>query len=247
MYEIGDRIGPNQLELLQITKITTYGHRYGLFKCNCGENFEAKLYHIANGSTQKCKKCRSKAKQGKNSNHFKDLTGNKYGKLTVIKYIGSIQVGETKGKILTRSLWELKCECGNVIQRTTNELERNNIHSCPNCKITSIGEEKIKEILTNLNIEFICQYTFKDCKDKKLLPFDFYLPKENILFEYDGLGHYKANEYGGWRTENSVKTTQYHDKIKNDYCKNHNIKLIRIPYYDYDKLNKEYIMSKIYS
>lgn len=245
MYKIGDRIGPNKLELLKITKITSYGHRYGLFRCKCGNEFDAKIYHIKSGSTQQCKECRRKMREGENNILFKNLIGNQYGKLSVIKYLGSTKVGETKGKILTRSLWELKCECGNIIQRTTNELERNNIHSCPNCNIISIGEEKIKKILNKLNIEHIVQYRINDCKDVKPLPFDFYLPKYNILIEYDGLGHYNFNDKSEWRTKENVLLTQKHDNIKTRYCEDNNIKLIRIPYYDYNKLNEEYLLSLI--
>lgn len=243
-YNVGDRIGPNKLELLQITKTTNYGHRYGLFRCQCGEKFEAKIYHIKNGSTKQCKKCRTKGKSGFNNNLFKDLTGNRYGKLIVVKYVGPTIVGyQSNGKVLTRSLWECQCECGNIIQKTTNELEKNNVHSCPNCRVTSIGEEKIKELLIELNIEYICQYSFQDCKDIHVLPFDFYLPKYNILIEYDGLGHYESNEKSEWRTKQNVLLTQKHDNIKTQYCKNNNIKLIRIPYYNYNQLNEEYLLS----
>lgn len=75
--------------------------------------------------------------------------------------------------------------------------------------------------------------------------FDFYLPDYNCCIEYDGISHYKPNEYGSWNTEESVKDTQYRDKVKDDYCSTHNIKMIRIPYWDYDILNKDYLLAKI--
>lgn len=242
-YKIGDKIGPYQLELIEETKITSYGHRYGLFRCKCGEIFETKIYNVVRGDTQRCKKCRQKARSGKNNNNFKDLIDKKYGKLTVVEYLGSKQVGITKeNKILTNSLWRCKCSCGNFIEKTTNELERNNVHSCPKCHVTSIGEEKIKELLEELEIDFICQYSFLDCRDKNVLPFDFYIPEKDILIEYDGLGHYENSIYdSSWRTEKNVELTKMHDKIKNEYCLKNNIKLIRIPYFDYNKLTKEYL------
>lgn len=244
-YQVGDRIGPNNLELLQITKVTSYGHRYGLFQCDCGNVFEAKIYHIASGATKQCKNCRKENFIGKNNINFKDLTGKSYGKIKVIKYIGPTKVGieSATGKVLTQSLWQCQCECGNYIERTTNVLERNIVHSCPECRVTSIGEEKIKKILTEHDIQYICQYKIPDCKDKAALPFDFYLPDFNILIEYDGLGHYKESQYNSsWRTKEQVQLTQKHDTIKTNYCKAHNIKLIRIPYYDYDKIDLEYLI-----
>ena len=248
MYKIGDRLGPHQLELLELTKTTSYNHRYGLFKCECGNKFEAKLYHITSGSTFQCKECRSNSRKGKNNHNFKDLTNNVYGKLKVIKYIGNKQVGieHQNGKILTQSLWECKCECGNIIEKTTNELERNCVQSCPDCRMVSIGEEKIKQILKELNITFLTQYKIKECKDIFCLPFDFYLPNYNILIEYDGLGHYEvSNRETSWRTKENVELTQKHDNIKTQYCKDNNIKFIRIPYYNYNQLSKEYLLSLI--
>lgn len=248
-YKNGEALGPYKIILLKRTKVTSYGHHYGLFKCPiCGEPFESKIYHITSGATKQCKKCKQNSNSGRNNANFKDLTGKRYGKLTVINYIGAKKVGKQKnGKILTQSLWECKCDCGNIIERTTNVLERNNVNCCPECSISSIGEEKIKNILQELNIDYISQYRFNDCKDVKTLPFDFYLPDYNTLIEYDGLGHYKANPYGSWRTTEIVEKTKKHDKMKNDYCIANNIKLIRIPYFDYNKINKNYLKQLIYS
>lgn len=52
---------------------------------------------------------------------------------------------------------------------------------------------------------------------------------------------YKAVDYFGG--EEALKSTQSRDKIKTNYCKEHSIKLIRIPYWEFDNieeiLNKE--------
>ena len=78
------------------------------------------------------------------------------------------------------------------------------------------------------NVEFIEQYKFKECKDKRELPFDFYLPNNNICIEYNGEQHYKPiNKFGG---ADSFKIQQEHDKIKRNYCLEHNITLLEIPY-----------------
>ena len=111
---------------------------------------------------------------------------------------------------------------------------------CPVCS-ESRGEKLLSLILTELNIEFTRQAKFKDCTNLKTgkycrkLPFDFYLPDFNTVIEYDGIQHFKGVEF--WGGDNSFKTQQIRDTIKNQYCETHGIKMIRIPY----TMNKEEI------
>lgn len=70
----------------------------------------------------------------------------------------------------------------------------------------------------------------KNVEAKLPLPFDFYLPELNICIEYDGEQHFKENRHFGGKEY--LEKTKYHDQIKNEYCKNNNIKLIRIKYCD---------------
>ena len=98
---------------------------------------------------------------------------------------------------------------------------------CPMCKL-SRGEKRIAAWLNQNNINFSIQKTFNKCKDKKLLPFDFYLNDYNICIEYDGEQHYKPIDYFGG--EKKFKQTQRRDSIKTKYCFDHNIPLLRIRY-----------------
>ena len=78
-------------------------------------------------------------------------------------------------------------------------------------------------------IKYIFQKTFDDCADKSLLPFDFYLPEYHICIEYDGGQHFvPIGLFGG---EDKFKKQQFHDNIKTQYCKDNNIRLLRIPYF----------------
>ena len=108
-------------------------------------------------------------------------------------------------------------------------LTNNHIQGCgcPNCN-TSKGENKVKDFLDKRNINFIQQKRFKDCKNEIKLPFDFYLPKYNTCIEYDGRQHFEVIEYWGGIVE--FKKTKKRDNIKTEYCKNNNIRLIRISY-----------------
>jgi len=102
---------------------------------------------------------------------------------------------------------------------------------CRACsKTISNGEKKIISLLTKNKIIFETQKTIEGCFSKMVLRFDFYLPEKKIYIEYDGIQHFKpVNYFGGTKSFNKIKES---DKIKNDYCKENKIKLLRIPYYE---------------
>ena len=99
---------------------------------------------------------------------------------------------------------------------------------CLHCS-GSKGERYIGRWLKKENITYETQKSFDGCKDKNPLLFDFYLPDYNCCIEYDGLQHFKPIDYFGG--QKSLEYTQRHDKMKTDYCKDNNIKLLRIPYF----------------
>lgn len=113
-----------------------------------------------------------------------------------------------------------------------NWISPNNLKKdteCPVCS-ESKGEKAIREYLENNNIEFEQEYRFSDCKYKYTLPFDFYIKEYNLCVEFDGEQHYKAKDFFGG--EEGLRSTKIRDKIKNKYCKENNINLLRIPYYE---------------
>lgn len=101
----------------------------------------------------------------------------------------------------------------------------------------SKGEFKIIEILEKNKIVYEYQKYFDKCEDKTYLPFDFYIPCVRTCIEYDGEQHfYPINAFGGMETYNNIRS---HDIIKNKYCDDNNIKLIRIKYdVDDNSINK---------
>jgi hypothetical protein len=134
-----------------------------------------------------------------------------------------------------RSKIDIICPEHGVFQQKPNSHLSG--HGCPDCNISK-GELKIKEILDKKNINYEFQKSFDNCKNynNKKFKFDFYLPKQNILIEYDGKHHFEPLKYFGGL--DSFKIIKEYDSIKNDYAKNNNIKLIRIPYYKYKNINK---------
>jgi len=98
---------------------------------------------------------------------------------------------------------------------------------CPICN-ESKGERKITKILEKSDIKFNKQKMFDDCRDKNKLPFDFYLPDVNTCIEYDGKQHFEPIEWFGG-LDNFI-VIKKHDEIRNNYCKNNDINLLRISY-----------------
>lgn len=94
-------------------------------------------------------------------------------------------------------------------------------------RIYSNGELSIEYVLNSIPIKFIKQYKFNDCKYKRKLPFDFYLPELNTCIEYDGEQHFEPR-FGN----SEFKKTKIRDEIKTNYCLSNNIRLIRISYLD---------------
>ena len=104
---------------------------------------------------------------------------------------------------------------------------------CPQCN-ESKGERQVRQWLEQHGIVYEFQKPFVECSDIKCLPFDFYLPQYNTCIEYDGEQHFRPVDFGG---EGEIialqkfKIVQKHDVIKNKYCENNNIPLLRIPYF----------------
>ncbi len=90
-----------------------------------------------------------------------------------------------------------------------------------------IGEKNIATILDRLGIEYERQKKFDECKHKRKLPFDFYLPKHNICIEHQGEQHRKAIDFFGGKKE--FEQLKKRDAIKRMYCKKNGIDLVEIP------------------
>ena len=107
---------------------------------------------------------------------------------------------------------------------------------CPYCSM-SAGELKIRNLLIEKNISFKYQHHFKNCRGtRNTMPFDFYLPDYNMCIEFDGKQHYESvSIFGG---EKAFKEIQTSDRIKDKYCKRVGIKLLRIPYWNFRRIEK---------
>ena len=206
---------------------------YWTCKCECGTIKVIRMDSLMNGSIVSCG-CYHKEITKKS---IKDLTGQKFGKLTVVERVYN-------HKYKTRSaIWKCRCECGNYILTTSNSLTSGHTTSC-GC-IKSKGEYTISKFLFSQNILFETQISFNECKDKILLRFDFkiYYPNSEKYFlcEYQGEQHYHPVKYNTEWTDKQIQENfdnyKRRDQIKRDYCKANNIKLLEIPYWDFENID----------
>lgn len=145
-------------------------------------------------------------------------------------------IGKYKGKNIKILFYHN--ECGRYFEMTPDKFIQG--HRCTQCS-ESKGEAKVRKILTKNKLEFATQYRFNDCRGEKYpLPFDFAIfnnKKLYCLIEFDGEQHFKPINFNGIDSERANELyykTVKRDKIKNDYCKENQIKLIRIPYWEKD-------------
>lgn len=106
---------------------------------------------------------------------------------------------------------------------------------CPKCARESHGEKRIRKWLESKDIVYIAQKKFKGLQDIKNLSYDFYLPKQRTVIEFNGEQHYKHNNFFH-RSGSSLEKQQYHDFLKSQFAKLHKLKMISIPYTDLDRV-----------
>lgn len=199
-------------------------------KCNCGRQ-NCKGYAYASSTQLKNKKiisCGVIGKENLNIGHglnFHDLTGQRFGKLTIIKRAEDKILASGRAEVQ----WLCKCDCGNETIVLASNLANGNTQSCGLCNEKSHGNIKIAQLLDKNNIPYEREKRFDTCKDKTYLPFDFYV-NNKYLIEYDGKQHFDENSFFDY------EGTHKRDLIKTTWCKENHIPLIRIPYTHYNDL-----------
>lgn len=169
----------------------------------------------------KCKDC-SYEERGNNLKH--DIG---YVKECIENINGNKLLNPEDYKDATTHNLNILCSCGNVFTTSFSSYMRHGVDTCFSCSCKeSDGEKIIHKFLESHNIDFEQEKRFDDCRDIKPLPFDFYLPKYNLVIEFDGQHHFKDVGRGDY------EKTKRHDKLKDKYCDDNNIDIIRIPYWD---------------
>lgn len=190
-----------------------YSEYIDIYHEKCGRVFKTKPSYMGKG--RKCNHCYQNHK--KTTEEVKklvsDYTNGEYEMLS--QYTGI----DNKVKILHK-------DCNGIFERSIQEFVNRGSIGCPYCNTISNGAKFVKMFLDKNNINYEMEKKFKECKNIKELPFDFYLPDYNICIEYDG-EHHKRVLYH-WGGEERLKQIQKRDNIKTEYCKENGIFLIRI-------------------
>lgn len=114
-------------------------------------------------------------------------------------------------------------------------MQKDNCHFCPICsKKESSYESLVDKWLKENGFAFTREYWFQDCKDKRVLPFDFIVWNDDniVLIEVDGCQHYYESPMF---TSFTLDERKRKDKIKTDYCLEHGYILLRLPFWDFSK------------
>lgn len=226
--EIFELVG-NEYEILTMYKKSNI--KIKIRHNECGYEWEIIPNSFLNGT--RCPKCSNRLNTSRNikrktteqfKQQVKELTNDEY--IILGEYINN------KIKIKVRH-----SKCDNIYVVTPNDFLKGT--RCPYCRVSK-GEEKISKYLTKYGIKFETQKEFAGLVNLRLLKFDFYLKEYHLCIEYDGEQHYKPINFCGNKKQayENFKNQQIRDKMKNDYCKKHNIKLLRIKYTDYNKIRK---------
>ena len=229
------------LPICRVNKTSANNGAQWACKCDCGNYIVALGSQIISGHTSSCgcynkeltkEACR---KVGQQSN-FKDYT-----KIDNPFYIF---INPTTEKTNNGLIWNIKCKkCDKIYQDIPSQIisdtRRKGNNPCECWRHTSKGALKLEQILNDNNIPYEKEYKFQDCLSPKGNPmkFDYYIDNKYII-EYDGEQHNSPQSFGSTTQtgEEKLELSQLYDSIKNQYCKEKNITLIRIPYTQYKNL-----------
>lgn len=221
------------------------GHKSTQWWCICDcEDHNILLVRGANltsGNTKSCG-CQNTASRKENVKKAAlasqvDLSNRLFGELLAIEPTTERKRGSV--------VWKCQCSCGNIHYVAANELNAHRIESC-GCTQISKGVRKIRNLLDQNNISYVMEKTYPSCKfpdTNAAARFDFYI-NNDFLLEYDGIQHFQERDTKFFR--DSLQQRQEHDQYKNQWCKDHNIPLKRIPYTELDNLSLEMIMGDKY-
>ena len=186
----------------------------------CGKIYPANPGHFIH-TGRRCTHCNGGIKYTKDKvlTMLKENTGEDYE-----------IIGEYNGMLNKSRLKHVKC--GYEWETAVATYVHNNC-VCPKCS-SSKGEKAVSEYLDGHNLSYVSQYSFDDCRYKNKLAFDFAIFTDETctellyLVEYDGIQHFDPIAFFGG--EKGLKARLRNDKIKNDYCNEQGINLIRVPY-----------------
>lgn len=218
---IGQRFG--KLIVIDYTNETRHNSAVWKCQCDCGNIVYATTEGLRVGDNTTCgnQACRTTNQD----RYEQSFLGRRFGNLVVIS--------KSNQKHQHGSLWECQCDCGNLCTVTTNHLIMNNTQSCGCLCGKSIGEQNIKKLLDENNIKYKQEYIFSELPNRRYDFAIFNQQNEVIqLIEFDGEQHYQEIPF----FKLTLEQQQLIDIEKNNFAIEHNIKLVRVPYWKRNNL-----------
>ena len=116
-------------------------------RCDCGNTCYVRMSNLKSGHTRSCGCLRREMNKAK----MQDLTGQRFGKLTVL--------GIENQKSGSHPLWKCQCDCGNIVEVSSKRL-RNGINMSCGCyqkerQKYSMNKLHKKQFIENTNIDLI--------------------------------------------------------------------------------------------
>ncbi len=201
-------------------------------ECNCkvcGNHWSCTPQHLLDGVG--CPKCKhielGKARKVSNEEFIKRMKKANKNIEILSEYVYALQKVDCRCNV-----------CGNVWSATPANLL--NGHGCPMCN-ESKGEKKIYSYLVEKGILFETQKKYDGLlgANDGSLSYDFYLPNQNLLIEYQGIQHNRPIDFKGKGTQYSnwcFSVQKEHDKRKRDYAAENGINLLEIWYRDFENV-----------
>lgn len=204
----------------------THNKGYNEVRCNeCGHRTRARADVLERG--RQCSEC---LKESYAKEYTK--TTEQYQKEIEVVTEGEYKlIGEYRGVKEYVTIQHSKCQHKYLVYPYMFKRGRR----CPNCN-ESKGEQLVKQSLEMLGKSYLIQVNSKELEGlKHRYSYDFLIPDQRILIEYQGRQHYEPIEiFGG---EEVFKVQVRNDEYKREFAKDNNYHLIEVSYAE-DTLEK---------
>lgn len=136
----GQKFG--KLTVLKRVENNRYNHACWLCQCDCGSTRIVSSQNLSHGSIRACEKCATlDSSMERSKRMFVNLKGRKFGKLTVLEYVGQNKFGQ--------NLWLCKCDCGNEKVTSATMLLLGRTRSC-GCLRNETAKKQAKKQVKDL-------------------------------------------------------------------------------------------------
>lgn len=199
--------------------------------CVCGKKM--KMYRVRDLESGTCLSCRSCARRTADFATF-------YQSISNEGYVVIKDFEESRPTVVSR----IVLQCPDKTHQEYSTYQDNWVNKgrrCPSCSMNHVGEQKVREFLQSKGISFKEQVRFDGLTGvgNRQLSYDFQieLNEKSVLVEIDGSGHFAPTAFGGRDIKSSQQAYQQqveHDRLKDDFAVQNNLRLVRIQNVDKD-------------